>query len=100
MRYTPSACPKCGAELPSSPKGGRPTRWCCDGCRKSGEAEMARLQSLLRKFEEGRYVHLLNYDDVPPRRQKVIAEMQARYDHLAGVPKRTSQPTSLSTPSY
>ena len=41
-----------------------------------------------KSFEEGRYVHLLNYDEVPPRRQKVIAEMQARYDHLAGVPKR------------
>jgi hypothetical protein len=51
---------------------------------------MSRLQSLLRKFEEGRYVHLLNYDGVPPRRQKVIADMQARYDRLAGVPERTS----------
>jgi hypothetical protein len=30
----------------------------------------------------------LNYDEVPPRRAKVLAEMQARYDHLAGVPQR------------
>ena len=49
---------------------------------------MTRLQTQLRSFEEGRYVHLLNYDEVPPRRQKVIAEMQARFDHLAGVPER------------
>jgi hypothetical protein len=51
---------------------------------------MARLQRLLVKFEEGQYVHLLSYDEVPPRRQKVIDEMQARYDQLAGVPERTS----------
>jgi hypothetical protein len=90
MRYTPSACPKCGADLSSSPKGGRPTRWCSDGCKRSGEAEMSRLQSLLRKFEEGLYVDLLNYDEAKPRRLKVIAEMQRRYDDLAGVPKLTS----------
>jgi len=48
---------------------------------------MARLQSQLRAFEEGHWVHLLNHDDVSPRRQKVLTEMQARYDHLAGVPK-------------
>jgi hypothetical protein len=89
-KYTPSTCPKCGTELAKSPRGGRPTRWCCAGCKTSGEAEMSRLQSLLRKFEEGRYVHLLNYDDVPPRRQKVIADMQARYDRLAGVRQRAS----------
>jgi hypothetical protein len=88
MRYTPIECPKCGTELASSPKGGRPTRWCCEGCKRSGEAEMARLQSQLRDFEGGRWVHLLNYDEVPPRRAKVLAEMQARYDHLAGVPQR------------
>jgi hypothetical protein len=85
MRYTPSQCPKCGAELAKSPRGGRPTRWCCEGCKRSGEAEMARLQSLLRGFEEGRGVELLNRDEVSPRRVKVIAHMQARYDHLAGV---------------
>jgi len=49
---------------------------------------MARLQALLRKFEEGRGVELLRGDSVSPRRQRVIAEMQARYDHLAGVPER------------
>jgi hypothetical protein len=51
---------------------------------------MSRLQSLLRRFEEGRGVELLNRDDVSPRRVKVIAEMQARHDHLAGVPERAS----------
>jgi len=51
---------------------------------------MSRLQTLLRKFEEGKYIALLNGDNVPPRRMKVIAEMQARYDHLAGVPERTA----------
>ncbi|RFZ40879.1 hypothetical protein DAVIS_02844 [Mycobacterium marinum] len=46
---------------------------------------MARLDSLLRIFTEGRYVALLNgrHD---PIREEAIAEMQARYDHLAGVP--------------
>ena len=90
MKYTPSECPKCGTELASSPRGGRPTRWCSEGCKRSGEAEMSRLQSLLKGFEEGRGVELLNRDEVSPRRVKVIADMQARYDHLAGVPERAS----------
>jgi hypothetical protein len=47
---------------------------------------MSRLQSLLRKFEEGLFIEKLNGLALP-RREKVIAEMQARYDHLAGVPK-------------
>jgi hypothetical protein len=88
--YTPSECPKCGTAIAKSPSGGRPTRWCCEGCKRSGEAEMSRLQSLLRKFEQGRGVELLNREEVSPRRQRVIAEMQARYDHLAGVPERAS----------
>ena len=50
--------------------------------------EMTRLQSLLKGFEEGRGVELLNRDEVSLRRVKVIAQMQARYDHLAGCPKR------------
>jgi hypothetical protein len=48
---------------------------------------MSRLQSLLRNFEAGRGVERLNYDEVSPRREKVIAEMQKRFDHLAGVPE-------------
>jgi hypothetical protein len=48
---------------------------------------MRRLNVHLRAFEQGRYVELLNRDEVSERRQKVIDEMQARFDHLAGVPK-------------
>ena len=51
---------------------------------------MSRLQTLLRKFEEGRGVELLRGDEVSSRRVKVIADMQARYDRLAGVPERAS----------
>lgn len=46
---------------------------------------MRRLNVLLRKFEEGRVVELLNSDTASSRREMVIAEMQTRYDHLAGV---------------
>jgi len=88
MKYTPSECPKCGSELAINPRGGRPTRWCSDGCKRSGEAEMTRLQSLLRGFEEGKWVKLLNRGELSPRRVKVLVELQARYDHLAGVPDR------------
>lgn len=85
MKYTPTACPKCGGALEDKPRGGRPTRWCCEGCKRSGETEMARLDSLLRTFTEGRYVDKLNGWPTE-RRDAIIAEMQARYDHLAGVP--------------
>lgn len=95
MRYTPSECPKCGTSIATSSKGGRPTRWCSEGCKRSGEAEMARLQSQLRGWEEGARESRLNGHDTSEfyaesfaRRQAIIAEMQARYDHLAGVPKR------------
>jgi hypothetical protein len=47
---------------------------------------MSRLSSLLRLFVEGRYVEPL--DGRPDKlRVQVIADMQARYDHLAGVPR-------------
>ena len=69
------------------PRGGRPSRFCCEGCKTSAEAEMRRLNTHLRAFEEGRLVELLNRDEVSERRQKVIAELRARFDHLAGVPK-------------
>jgi hypothetical protein len=88
MKYTPTACPKCGTELAKNPSGGRPSRFCCDGCKVSAQAEMARLNFLLKRFEEGRGVELLNRDSVSARREKVIAEMQARFDHLAGVRER------------
>lgn len=83
MQFTPSLCPKCGAMRPAGR--GRPSRWCSEGCKRSGEAEMARLQSLLRKGEEGRFVDALN--GLPnTNRVKAVADLQARYDHLAGVP--------------
>jgi hypothetical protein len=95
VKYTPSECPKCGAELAKSPRGGRPTRWCSDGCKRSGEAELARLQSKLRDWEDGlRECRLNGYDtnayhkESFERRVAIIAEMQARFDHLAGVPVR------------
>jgi hypothetical protein len=73
---------------------------------------MARLQSQLRAFEEGRWVHLLNYDEVPPRRQKVITEMQAgmttwpafrgsRHDHRRTrhrPPRKNQGPGRKATP--
>jgi hypothetical protein len=85
MKYTPSECPKCGSALVRSPKGGRPTRWCSEGCKRSGESEMSRLESLLRLFTEGKYVDVINgrFDEL---RDGAIADMQARFDHLAGVP--------------
>jgi hypothetical protein len=85
MKYTPSECPKCGSALVRDPKGGRPTRWCSEGCKRSGEDEMSRLSSLLRLFTEGKYVDKINgrFDQL---RDDAIADLQARYDHLAGVP--------------
>ncbi|RFZ65614.1 hypothetical protein DE4576_03383 [Mycobacterium marinum] len=47
---------------------------------------MARLDSLLRTFTEGKYVDQLNGRSCKLR-DDAIAEMQSRYDHLAGVPK-------------
>lgn len=85
-KYTPSECPKCGSALVRNPKGGRPTRWCSEGCKRSGESEMSRLESLLRLFTEGHYVDRLN-GRTTERRDEILADMQARFDHLAGVPK-------------
>lgn len=83
-KYIPSECPKCGNELKQNPAGGRPSRWCCEGCKRSGESEMTRLESLLRQFTEGKYVDMINGRD-HKLREEAIADMQQRYDHLAGV---------------
>jgi hypothetical protein len=48
---------------------------------------MRRLAYLLRRFEEGSAVDLLNRGQVSPGRQKVFDDMRSRFDHLAGVPK-------------
>ncbi|BCP14846.1 hypothetical protein MINTM021_17550 [Mycobacterium paraintracellulare] len=89
MDFRVSECVKCGAALKGvGRQGGRPSRFCGEGCKVSGESEMRRLSYLLRKFEEGAGVERLNGDGkVAPRRQKVIDDMRARFDHLAGVPK-------------
>jgi hypothetical protein len=99
MKYMPESCPKCGNMLVRNPKGGRPTRWCCEGCKRSGESEMARLQSLLRLFAEGKYVDMINgrFDQL---RAEAIADMQARYDHLAGVPTTGAVALGLSGAKY
>jgi hypothetical protein len=89
MGYIPRACVKCEGEIVRSPKGGRPSRFCSEGCKRSGESEMARLESLLRLFTEGKYVDQIN-GRVDELRADAIADMQGRYDHLAGVPNATA----------
>jgi hypothetical protein len=90
MKYRPVVCVKCGGDLPSAgPRGGRPSRFCSDGCKLSVEAELRRLTVHLRKAEEGGYWDRLNYDEVKPRRQQVIDDLQRRFDFLAGVPQRS-----------
>jgi hypothetical protein len=54
---------------------------------------MSRLQSSLRSWEDGARENRLNgydttYEKSWERRMAIISEMQQRYDHLAGVPKR------------
>lgn len=46
---------------------------------------MARLESLRRLFEEGNYVDKINgrFDRL---RAETVADLQRRFDHLAGVP--------------
>jgi hypothetical protein len=89
MDFRVDECVKCGSPLKGPGKqGGRPSRFCGEGCKISGESEMRRLNFLLRKFEEGAGVECLNGDGkVSPKRQKVIAGLRTRFDHLAGVPQ-------------
>jgi hypothetical protein len=101
MKFNIFECVKCGTALEGRPssRGGRPSRFCSEGCKVSAEAEMRRLNFLLRKFEEGRGVELLN-GRLSPQREKVIAGMQARFDRLAGVPVRAThdQPRAARRP--
>lgn len=85
MKYMPSACPKCGSVLVRSPKGGRPSRWCSEGCKRAGEEEMARLSSLLKQLE-GQRADIRMRGGMPERITEVMGDLQGRYDHLAGVP--------------
>jgi hypothetical protein len=94
VRYTPTECVKCGSTLARSPKGGRPTRFCCDGCRVSAEAEMRRLNVVLRRLEDQRANKPLQWwgaaEKLPAAVAAIdeaIAPLQKRYDHLAGVPQ-------------
>jgi hypothetical protein len=58
---------------------------------RPGEAELTRLQSTLRKYEEGRAWEKLNGFPTG-RRDELIKHLQDRFDHLAGVPKSTTDP--------
>jgi hypothetical protein len=67
---------------------------------------MRRLNVLLRKFEERRGLALIDgaarvsqgldkfLAEVRERHDRVIVELQARYDHLAGVPARSDEAAS------
>jgi hypothetical protein len=88
MNFRVTECVYCGSPLDGpGDKGGRPSRFCGEGCKIAAEAEMRRLAFLLKHFEEGAYVDRLRpCGVVRPERQKVIDEMLERFDHLAGVP--------------
>jgi hypothetical protein len=85
----PSKCPKCDAVLdPPGESGGRPRRWCSTGCQRSGEAQMRRLNLDLKHLEGRRtWCQLVGEDTT--QLDAVIAERQAEYDRLAGVPERS-----------
>jgi hypothetical protein len=83
-------CPYCGREIPPpGAQGGRPRRWCSAGCQRSGEAKMRRINLVLKRLEldkvwqerNGRHAATIERIDAQ------IAEQQARYDHLGGVPE-------------
>lgn len=91
MDFRVSQCVKCQTPLKSGRQGGRSSRFCSEGCKISSEAEMRRLAFLLRKFEEGANVERLRPGGkVSPERQRVIDDLLARFDALAGVPNRNS----------
>ena len=77
-------CRKCGTPI-DHPEGGRPSRWCGPGCKLSGEAEMRRVNQLLKVFETGLAVDRLNGYDTT-HREEIVSGLQARYDHLSGCP--------------
>jgi hypothetical protein len=92
----PTNCVKCDTELQApSARGGRPSRFCSEGCKVSAEAEMRRLNVVLRRLEDARANEPLRgwgYSD-PTKVQaavakfdEAIAPLQKRFDYLAGVP--------------
>jgi hypothetical protein len=93
-KFRVTECRKCGRALDGG--SGRPSRWCSPGCKTSGEAEMRRVSVHIRQLENDLHFHrvhpnpllnskLVSVPHVDPR-QELIDELQARYDHLAGVP--------------
>jgi hypothetical protein len=87
-----SRCPKCDTPLePPGTPGGRPRRWCSAGCQRSGEAEMRRINLVLKRLELDKawQQRHSNHPATIERIDAVIAEWQQQYDHLAGVPERT-----------
>lgn len=88
-----SKCPYCGRDIqPPDVQGGRPRRWCSAGCQRSGEAKMRRINLVLKRLELDKawQQRHTNHAATIERIDAQIAEQQARYDHLAGVPERTS----------
>jgi hypothetical protein len=83
-------CPKCGTPLePPGDSGGRPRRWCSPGCQRSGEAEMRRINSLLKHLELNKSRLQCHGPALGIERiDEVIAEWQRKYDQLAGVAVR------------
>ena len=92
MRNEVTHCVKCGFELHRGDRG-RPSRFCSEGCRTSTEAEMRRLSSNLKALELRRAGLIYGPHAEEARRSLdgLIAEMQARYDHLAGVPQQRNE---------
>jgi hypothetical protein len=90
MKDRPTECVKCSTVLqgPGS-RGGRPSRFCSEGCKVGAEAEIRRLNVVLRKFEEDRAREPLQWrEGADParvarelaRRDEAIADLQARFD--------------------
>jgi hypothetical protein len=83
-----SKCPKCGTPLePPGTSGGRPRRWCSPGCQRSGEAEMRRINGVLRDLGRKKSWRQINGYDTE-QIDEVMAGWQCLYDRLAGVPER------------
>ena len=68
-------CRKCNKVLGDGP--GRPRVWCSVGCKRAAQREIRRIDSLLLKFEQGRWTDALNGHH-SERRDQVIADMEAR----------------------
>jgi hypothetical protein len=88
-----TVCPYCGRNVePPGVQGGRPRRWCSSGCRVAGEAKRRRVGQVLRRLEKDRAWHRVHWNHAATieRLDAQIAEQQAEFDRLAGVPERTA----------